>query len=78
MSEWSPKRGNSGWRNFLTADELATIVDAERKRQSARQNLAEASAIIAPIQNRAIHRATYARAALGETKAAPEQEPSGA
>lgn len=39
-----------------------------------RQNLAEASAIIAPIQNRAIHRAIYARAALGETKAAPEQE----
>ena len=76
--EWSPKRGNSGWRNSLTAAELGTIVDAERKRQSARQNLAEASAIIAPIQNRAIHRAIYARASVEETKVAPEQEPLGA
>lgn len=57
MTAWEPKRGKSGWRNFLTAEELTLITDAERQRQSARQKLAEATAIIAPIQNRAIQRA---------------------
>lgn len=60
MTAWEPKRGKSGWRNFLTAEELTLITDAERQRQSARQKLAEATAIIAPIQNRAIQRAKHA------------------
>jgi len=57
---WSSKRGVSPWRDYLTADEKAIIEDAEHKRSDARQRLAEATAIIAPIQNRAIHRAKYA------------------
>ena len=57
---WQSKRGGSPWRDYLTADEKAVIDDAERKRADARQRLAEATAIIAPIQNRAIHRAKYA------------------
>jgi hypothetical protein len=60
MSGWKPARAPSGWRDFLTTEEAATIRDAEDKRTSAKRLAAEASAVIAPIQNRAIHRAKYA------------------
>lgn len=56
---WKPKR-NSRWRDFLTDEEEALVIDAERKRQTAQQLMAEARMVIAPIQNRAIHRAKYA------------------
>ena len=58
-SSWSPRRAQWPWKDFLTEDERAIVEDAERKSASAKQALAEATTILNPIRNRAIHRAKY-------------------
>lgn len=56
---WKPRSHQWPWHDFLTADEAAIVADAERKSASAKQALAEATAILNPIRNRAIQRAKY-------------------
>jgi hypothetical protein len=56
---WKPRRAQWPWRDYLTAEERAIVVDAERASSDAKQRLAEATTILNPIRNRAIHRAKY-------------------
>lgn len=63
---WQRKCFQWPWRDYLTDDERVIVVDAERRSQAAKQALAEATAILNPIRNRAIHRAKYAAQTTGE------------
>lgn len=57
---WKPRRAQWPWEDYLTADEWPVVEDALRASAAAKQKLAEATAILNPIRNRAIHRAKYA------------------
>ena len=57
---WERQRVQWPWHDYLTAEERAIVLDAERQSVSAKQKLAEATATLNPIRNRAIHRAKYA------------------
>jgi len=59
VSIWTPRRKQWPWHDYLTDDERRVVEDAERQSASAKQSLAEATAILNPIRNRAIHRAKY-------------------
>lgn len=57
---WQRTRIQWPWRDYLTEEERTVVVDAERQSIAAKQRLAEATALLNPIRNRAIHRAKYA------------------
>lgn len=63
MKPWTPKRPQGKWREFLTADELVEVANAERESQEAKDKLAAATARLNPIRQRASQRALHAERA---------------
>jgi hypothetical protein len=64
---WRARPKKWDWKSYLTEEETSVVRDAERQAESAKMRLAEATFVLNPIRNRAIHRAKYAsRRALAE------------
>lgn len=76
VTRWSPRKRKHDWRAFLTEDEAAAVVAAERKMRSAKQDMAEARVVLDPIRNRAIHRAKYQPAGRSALSGARTEEGS--
>lgn len=60
MKPWTPKRPLGKWRDFLTVEEVAAVAEAERASREAKDRLAEATARLNPIRQRAAQRALHA------------------
>lgn len=60
MSEWKPKARKWPWRDYLTEQESIVVRDLEYQSSEARRQLADATAQLGPIRNRAIQRAKHA------------------
>lgn len=65
---WSPRSPKWPWRDYLTPEEAATIWVLDGDIATARKAQARASAIRAPIVNRAIQRAKYEATKLAESE----------
>lgn len=58
---WEPRSPKWPWRDFLTPEEARIVNEADAVLKRCRRESATASAVRAPIQNRAIHRAKYGK-----------------
>lgn len=65
---WQPKRQKWPWLDWLTEDERVIVDDALRASADAKHRLAQATAILNPIRNRAINRAKYSLTRLPHEK----------
>lgn len=59
MGSWRPRKSKWPWRDFLTEEEASEVRDLERKQESARYEMMQATMLLNPIRNRAIHRAIH-------------------
>ncbi len=66
MKAWTPKRSESRWREFLTAEEAVFIANADKmlaRLEAERRKYNETfGRERTNIRNRAVHRARYAKA----------------
>jgi hypothetical protein len=60
VREWKPKPRKWPWRDFLTEQEAIIVRDLEYQSSEAKRLLADATAQLGPIRNRAVHRAKHA------------------